>query len=63
MTLEKKSNDNSIKYIAQSEKFQEIYVEPNTMKNNSLPRKQNKNISQTKKFKQNIAAGGFKLLK
>ena len=39
-------------------------TKPNTMKNDSLPRKQNKNISQNnKKFINNISAQGFKYLK
>ena len=37
---------------------------PNTIKNNSLPKKQNRHISQNKeKFNKNVAVIGFRLLK
>ena len=64
MRLRKITVDNSVKYISKSEQTQERDVEPNTIKNKSLPCKQNKNISQNhKKFIKNIAASGFKYLK
>ena len=61
MTLRKITVDNSVKYIAQSEQTQSISrererererekdIEPNTLKNISLPRKQNKKLSQKMK--------------
>ena len=47
MTLRKITFDNSVKFIAKTEQTRDI--KPNTMKNISLPRKQNKNISQVVK--------------
>ena len=50
MTLRKKTVDNSVKFIAQSGPTQFISserdIKPNTLKNNSLPKKQNKKLSQ-----------------
>ena len=64
MALRKKTIDNSFKKIAQSEQTQGRDIKPNTIKNISLPRKQNKNISQNiKKFIKNIAAEAFRILK
>ena len=65
MTFRKKTTDNSVQYIAKSEQTQSISREgkPNTIKNNSLPRKQSTNISQNKKFLKNVAAAGFGFLK
>ena len=60
MTLRKITIDNSVRYIPISEQTKERKIEPNTIKAGSLPRKQNKNISQNnKKFLKNVAAGGF----
>ena len=51
MTLRKKTNDNSVRYIPIFEKTKERESKPKTKKAGSLPRKQNKNISQnSKKF-------------
>ena len=49
----------------QSEQIQSISGggKSNTRKNNSVLRKQNKNLSQNKKFMKNIAAKGFGILK
>ena len=53
MTLRKITIDNSVRYIPKSE-------QPKTIKAGSLPRKQNKKISQnSKKFLKNVAASGF----
>ena len=61
MTLRRITFDNSVKYIAQSERTRDS--EPNTIKNNSLPEKQNKIISQNKKIILNLAAEKFRILK
>ena len=47
MTLRKITIDNSVRYIPKSEQTKEI--KPKTIKTGSLPRKQNKNISQNSK--------------
>ena len=60
------SKPNMIKNKKQSEQTKSISggVKPRTIKNNSLPRKQNKNLSQNnEKFMKNIAANGFGILK
>ena len=63
MTLRKITIDNSVGYIPKSEKTKETNIKPNTKKAGSLPKKQNKNISQNKKnFLKNVA-GAFSLLK
>ena len=49
MTSRKITVDNSLKYIPQSEQTQERDSKPNTIKNNSLPRKQNINSSKNNK--------------
>ena len=52
MVLRKITVDNSVRYIPKTEKTK-------TIKAGSIPRKQNKNISQNiKKFPKNIAASG-----
>ena len=57
MTLRKITIDNSVRYIPKSEQMSEN-------KTKTIPRKQNKNISQNnKKFLNNVSASGFKLLK
>ena len=62
MTLRKITIDNSVRYIPKSEQMRENKTK--TIKTDSLPRKQNKKISQNnKKFLKNISASGFKLLK
>ena len=64
MTLRKITTDNSVRYIPKSEQTKERDSKPQTIKAGSLPRKQNKNISQnSKKFPKNISASGFKYLK
>ena len=51
--------DNSVRYIPKSEQMRE-----NKIKADSLPRKQNKKISQNnKKFLNKVSASGFKLHK
>ena len=63
MTLRKITIDNSVRYIPKSEQIKEKNIKPKTIKAGSLPRKQNKNISQnTKKFLKNMAASGFGVL-
>ena len=64
MTLRKITIDNSVRYVPKSEKPKEKEIKPKTTKTGSLPRKQNKNISQNnKKFIKNVAASGFAVLK
>ena len=47
MTLRLNTIDNSLKYIAKSEQTRERDIKP--IKNDSLPRKQNKKLSQNNK--------------
>ena len=62
MTLRKITIDNNVRYIPKSEQTRENKTK--TIKAASLPRKQNKKISQNnKKFLNNVSASGFKLLK
>ena len=62
MTLRKITIDNSVRYIPKSEQTRENKTK--TIKAGSIPRKQNKKISQNnKKFLNNVSASGFKLLK
>ena len=64
MTLRKIRIDNSVRCIPIIEKTKEREIKPKTIKAGSLPRKQNKNISQnSKKFLKNVAASGFAVLK
>jgi len=64
MTLRKITVDNSVRYIPVSEQPREKDIKPKKIKAGSLPRKQNKNISQnSKKFLKNVAASGFGVLK
>ena len=57
MALRKIAIDNSVRYIPKSEQMSEN-------KTKTIPRKQNKKISQNnKKFLNNISASGFKFLK
>ena len=63
MTLRKITIDNSVRYIQITEKTKEKEIKSKTTKAGSLPRKQNKNISQnSKKFLKNISASGFKYI-
>ena len=58
MTLRKITIDNNVRYIPKSEQTREI--KQKTIKNDSLPRKQVKGVSQkNKNIVGNIAAGGF----
>ena len=60
MTLRKITIDNSVRYIPKSEQTKEKENKPKTLKVGSLPRRQNKNISQnSKKFLKNFARSGF----
>ena len=60
MTLRKITIDNSVRFIPIIEKTKERESKPKTIKAGSLPRKQNKKISQNcKKFLKNVAASGF----
>ena len=63
MTLRKITIDNSVRYIPITEKTKEKEIKSKTMKAGSLPRKQNKNISQNnKKFIKKVTASGFKYI-
>ena len=56
--------DNSVGYVPKIKKPKEKEIKPKTVKAGSLPRKQNKNISQnSKNFLKNVAASGFGILK
>ena len=61
MTLGKITTDKSVIYNPIREKTEEREIKPKTLKAGSLPRKQNKNISQNNKKKsfKNISAQGF----
>ena len=60
MVLRKITIDNSVRYIPIFEKTKERESKPKTIKADSLPRKQNKKISQnSKKFLEGVAASGF----
>ena len=62
MTMRKITIDNSVRYIPKSEQMRESKTK--TIKAGSIPRKQNKKISQNKKkFLNDVSASGFKLLK
>ena len=64
MVLRKLTIDNSVKYIPKSEQTKKIDVKLNTMKKNSLPRKQDRIISRNNnKMIENVTAHGFKYLK
>ena len=64
MVLRKITIDNSVRYVPKTAKTQEKEIKPKTIKAGSLPRKQNKNISEnSKKFLKNVAASGFGILK
>ena len=64
MTLRKITIDNSVRFVPKSEQTKEKFSKPKTTKVGSIPRKQNKKISQNNKnFLKNVSASGFKLLK
>ena len=64
MVLRKITTDNSVRNIPKTEKSKQKEIKPKTIKVGSLPRRQNKNISQnSKKFLKNVAANGFGILK
>ena len=64
MTLRKITIDNGVRYIPKGEQTKEKEIKPKPIKAGSLPRKQNKNISQnSKKLLKNISTSGFKYLK
>ena len=64
MTLREITIDNSVRYLPQSEQTKERESKPNEIQNNSLPRKQNKNISgYSRKFFGDFAAKGIAILK
>ena len=64
MLLRKITIDNFVRYIPKSEQTKEKDIEPKTIKTGSLPRKQNKYISQNnEKFIKNVVASGFGILK
>ena len=64
MILRKITVDISLRYVPKSEKAKEKEIKPKAVKVGSLPRKQNKNISQkVKKIPKNIAASGFAIIK
>ena len=64
MTLGKITIDSSLRYVPKIEQTKEKDDKPKTIKADSLPRRQNKNISRnSKKFFNNVAAGGFGILK
>ena len=63
VTLRKITTDNNVRYIAITEKTKEREIKPKTRKAGSLPRKQNKNISQNNKnFLKKVTASGFGVL-
>ena len=64
MTLRKITIDNSVRYIPICRKPKEKEIKSKTIKDASLPRKENKNFSQNnKKFVKDFTAGGFGILK
>ena len=64
MVLKNITLDSSVRYIPISEKTKEKDIKANKVTAGSLPRKQNKKISQnSKKFLNNVAASGFAVLK
>ena len=64
MVLTKITTDNSVRYTPITEKSKETNIKPKKIKGGSLPRKQNKNISQNiKTFLNKISAQRFEYLK
>ena len=63
MTLRKITIDNSVRYIPKNEQTKERELKPKKITAGSVPRKQNKTISQNiKKFLNNVEASGFGVL-
>ena len=63
MVLRRITINNSVGFIPKSEQTKKE-IKPKTTKAGSLPRKQNKNISQNiKKIIENVPASGFGILK
>ena len=60
MVLRKITIDNSVRYIPTTEKTNEKEIKPKKVKAGSLPRKQNKKLSQNNK---KWVASGFGILK
>ena len=60
MVLRKITIDNSVRYIPKTEKTNEKEIKPKKVKAGSLPRKQNKKLSQNNK---KWVASGFGILK
>ena len=60
MVLRKITIDNSVRYIPKTEKTNEKEIQPKKVKAGSLPRKQNKKLSQNNK---KWVASGFGILK
>ena len=64
MTLRKITIDDSVRYIPKKEQTKEREIKPRKIKTGSVPRKQNKNISQnSRKILKIVAASGFGILK
>ena len=59
MVLRKITMDNSVRYIPKTEKTNEKEIKPKKVKAGSLPRKQNKKLSQSNK---KWVASGFRVL-
>ena len=60
MVSRKTTIDNSVRCFPKTKKTKEKEIKPKTIKAGSLPREQNKNISQnSRKFLKNVAASGF----
>ena len=63
MTIRKITIDNSVRYIPKSEQTKEREIKAKKIKAGSVPRKQNKNISQnSEKLLKNVIASGFGVL-
>ena len=60
MVIRKITIDNSVRYIPKTEKTNEKEIKPKKVKAGSLPRKQNKKLSQNNK---KWVASGFGILK
>ena len=60
MVLRKITKDNSVRYVPKSGKLKEKEIKPKTTKAGSVPRKQNKKLSQNNK---KWVASGFGILK
>ena len=64
MVLGKITVDKSLRYIRKSEQTKERDIKPSTIKAGSLPRKQNKNVSQNnERFFNRISTSGFGIIK